>query len=325
MNSTKNIINTFGASVGLDWFTEENLGKELVKEIKAIQSASGRNLRITLLSIFAAIEYLYNKEYENEKSDVREIFSEKIIFQNKFLRKYADIEKFVIEHGCQKSFPQRAFVFLDQLNEIVPEETSHIHLVEFGAAAGFLGHIFEYPDFHIHTLSEPKNEVFRVKKKIKTPHFKIDYHGYDLHIPSQEILPYFIWDLEKRERVQRYMKIYRRPRHLYIKDMFTVLDEYSGTNDDLSNVYFITSCMLYQLSDEAKTRFQDLMTILQGRGATWLDLSRHHHDIPWLEVIDQRLEYNHNYLSVDGIPRKRIIDGSEDCSNWTNVWNVCQL
>ena len=323
MDNTKKVINTLGASLGLDWFTAENLGIDLIYEIKQVQKTSGRNLRITLLSIFAAIEYLYTEEYQKEGLDVREIFQEKISFQNKFLRKYDDIEKFVAEHGCQKSFPQRAFIFLDQLNEIVSTETKKIKLIEFGAAAGFLGHIFEHPSYYIEGL--PKNDVFQVKRKIQTPHFGIQYEGYDLHIPKQEIVPYFIWDIEKRERVQRYMQIYRRPRILHEKDMFMVLDTYLKTDDNLSDVYFITSCMLYQLSRGAKTRFQTIMTSLQERNAHWLDLSRHHNDIPWLEAITQQLEYDHNYLSVDGIPRKRIIDGVDDCSNWTNIWNVCQL
>jgi len=310
----RNVVNTFGKSKKLDWFTAENLERGLMGDILEIQKFSGRELRATLQSIFAGIQYEYRDEYKNTKN----LFTDLHTFQDCFMRRFGNIKYFVREYGFPKTIPQRAFIFLSQLNELVKKDMKSIRLVEFGAAAGLLGSIFEYPE---HYLQKFSRDLFWVNEsKIpQTPHFEINYEGYDLHIIKTSLVPYFIWNDDHRERVENFITLARRPRHLKEEDLFKVLAREINSNELLDGVFFMTSFMLYQLSLEQKQEFLRLMQKCQARGATWLDLSRHHHDIPWLKSFSPGLVYNHNYFSVNGIPQKEIIEGSDDCKNWKDL------
>lgn len=270
---------------------------------------SSRNTLTKLLSIFPALEYVqYRTNKKLYSLDYSYLYASKENFLNALEGKKREVARFVTEYGTQGSIPQRAFMILSFIHDyqLVPRGKK-LRIIEIGCAAGSLGKVFmnyheliNHPDF---------DHMFWIIDKTKLPRsFNTEYIGFDVKIPPHELLPYFVWDKEKRQKVRLFVE---NTKHLSIEtreeNAFHYLDTYCP-HDDIETV-ILTSFMFYQIPKKL-----EFIKKINHYGFHWIDISRNRNDIPHLVGYKN----GYCYLSLNGLPKRQVLDGSDDCPNWTD-------
>ncbi|MBP9749417.1 MAG: DUF2332 family protein [Candidatus Pacebacteria bacterium] len=220
-------------------------------------------------------------------------------------------------HGTQGNLPQRAAILLDYLHHMHPVPIRSVCLVEFGCSAGLLGRVC----LNARELFDPPTaeRFFWLARLPRIGQVHVcSYVGVDRVIPSEDMVPYFIRDLEKREKIRRFMNEYSCAGDLREQTIEEYLAHERETRDSVSTVY-ITSFMLYQFSNPAPIALR-LQARCEGRDDRhWLDLSRAEVLAGAFDDSAYTLDPTHIYLRHNGVPVAHVIGGSDDCPNWEYI------
>ncbi len=304
-----------GARKKLPWFNRR-LAKDsqfvtLVESI--LNERGGASTRTVLYSLLPLSEYVaYRIGVNTSLSDGARPWK-KVVYEN-----VDTLRMLAVKHGTQGNIPQRAAIVLDYFEESAILPTAACTTIELGCSAGLLGTVLCSSEelFRNHRGSLAR-EYFWLKRM---PHlsvpYRISYIGYDRSIPPQDLIPFFLQDTDKRERVAAFARSYS-PRGLLFEQTF---DSFLDTERIVSTepVIILTAFVLYQL-DEPHVLIERILELVRTNDCVhWLDLSRNS-KLPCLfgqQKQVQPLVSNHIYLSHNGVQVAHVTDGSDDCPNW---------
>ncbi len=223
----------------------------------------------------------------------------------------------VVEHGTQRNLPQCAAILLDYLHHARSILTPTVRIVEFGCSAGLMGRAFlNAREVFAPEVAEKYFWLTRLPR-LGGAHI-CSYVGVDKVIPSEDLVPYFIGDLEKREKLRCFMNDYACAGDLHEQAMEEYLVRESGVLSNMP-VLYVTSFLLYQFADPTQIAMR-LQAFCEGRDDRhWLDLSRAEVLAGMFDDSAYTLDPTHIYLRHNGVPVAHVIGGSDDCPNWEYI------
>lgn len=308
-------IDFVGERKKIPWFTRELLSSgEFIDLIRCIQEARREStLRTTLYSLFPISEYVaYLQGREVDFSKGKTPWFE-LLFDNT-----ERIHSLAVKYGTQGNVPQRAAIILDYLRtgNMIPRFRATV--IELGCSAGLLGTALCLSEeiFLRHNGLFAK-EYFWLKRMphITTP-YDITYIGYDKVIPPLEMVPFFVWNKEKRGKVASFAETFKTKGVLFEKTFDSLLDVERIESQE--PVIFITAFVMYQLLQPEILHQKIMHLVRTHRNVHWLDLSRNS-NLGCLfggSKHSRSLIENHVYLSHNSRPVAHIINGSDDCPDW---------
>jgi len=272
----------------------------------------GTSLRTILYSILPLVEYVASTE-----GVVLDRINDKKKWLHFIKEKEDVIRNLAIRYGTQGNVPQRAAIILDYLYEkkILPEEKGVVY--ELGCSAGFLGSVLCSPHrFFVEDGGALARRLFWLKRMPRVYEFHdVRYEGFDRVLPDPEIVPYYVWDEDRREQVKDFaqMKILKR-----VQLFECTFDKaFSRLKRNMPETAIIlTSFMFYQLTDPVHL-IEKILNEVSSGDVHWLDLSRNNGlECIFGESPTNNLIPNHVYLSHNGTPVAHIVNGSDDCPDW---------
>jgi len=136
--------------------------------------------------------------------------------------------------------------------------------------------------------------------------------GYDRTLPLKELVPFFVWDVDKRSKVSAFVETCPEKGVLFEKTFEEALEDVKKVN--FETVCILTSFVLYQLA-QPEVLVRNIMELVHTMGNVhWLDLSRND-GLPCL-FQSNMLVPGHVYLSHNGTQVAHVINGSDDCPDW---------
>jgi len=288
------------------WFDRRLLQEDWFEFL--IQSVFALNPQITLrnfcYSILPTVEYIAFKQGLAEREVVCSIESLRSFLSNQS-GSTETLAKIVAKHGTQGNIPQRAVVILDYLHNSGILTLGMNKVVELGCSGGLVG--CAMVNWSKIVLDGKAEYYFWLKRKTPNllPDRQINYIGYDKSLPPYDLLPFFIRDSHKRQKVLMFAKDFGGS--VSIRE--ETLEQYLNRSNGIPAI-IITSFVLYHLRDISKIYTSLIEKVREGYH--WIDLSRN-------SGLDCLFEGgyvpNHVYLSYNGKPVVKIIDGSDDCPN----------
>ncbi len=316
-------LNFVGDKKKLSWFNSALVDNfhftRLVSEV--YQARPDTSLRNVLYSIPPLCEYVASlKGRTLDRSNGTDEWT--LLFEeNRQL-----ISKLAVRHGTQGNIPQRAAIVLDYLHVggLIPDGTATVF--ELGCSAGLLGTALCTAQklFSRSNGCSLAKEYFWLKRmpKIKNSH-NISYRGYDRMVPPRKLVPFYVWDLKQRAKVARFANSFGQKGDLREGSFEDALRDIREA-DQRERIIILTSFVLYQLRNP-ELLVQDILDLVHMRGNVhWIDLSRNSglnclfQEQAVLQgdraVVD--LVPNHIYLSHNGFPVAKVINGTDDCPDW---------
>jgi len=210
--------------------------------------------------------------------------------------------------GTQGNIPQRAAIVLDYIARNMNQNKS-LTIVELGCSGGLLGRVFA----HAHKIfsDEYFHQYFWLKRIPAVPEKPIYYIGCDQERPDNQLLPFYVWNLEQRKKTALFMRDYPSSgifMHMSIEHFLE-----NHLRFVTGDIVLLTSFVLYQINDAS---FVKNITRVTKRNSCieWIDLSRAQ-DFPY-NKSRYNLRERWVHLFHNGVPRARIINGSDDCPDW---------
>ena len=291
----------------INWFNE-SLIKEicLLDLIADIKSRRNTTLRNIVYSLFPVTEYLSKENFKDKHS----VFLDQETWLN-FVKNNQDlIINLAVSFSTQGNIPQRAAVVLDFINrhEIVAKGNNII--IELGCSNGLLGIVLENTRLFFED-SQESIKYFWLKKIPKVDfETKYTYIGYEKNIPPKKLLPYFIWDKDKREKTKKFIDAFDLQGVILEQSIESFLRTRIVSS---SPIIILTSFVLYHFTntDYIINKIKDKLK----SNVHWLDLSRNR-DLPNIFLKQNNYRKDWVYLSYNGVPVAEIKDGSDDCPNW---------
>ncbi len=308
MEKIKQELTFVGQRKKVDWFNSRLADNEwfrkLVEQIKQRRpQTSWRNI---FYSLFPISEYL--KEKYEDGADILASFNN---WQRFIKNNQAEFVSLVAKHGTQGNIPQRAAIMIDYLSRQMLIKKDNL-IIELGCAQGLIGQVFKNYNYF---LTKPnKEKYFWLKREPQLPPLgtRFDYIGCELLPPPMELVPFFVQDRDKREKLKAFIQAIEKGSLIFKQS----LDDFLATtylNPQRSTI-IITSFVLYQF-DQPEKIYRLLLQKIRGN-IHWLDLSRNSKLSCLFETGNSKLKKNWIYLSHNGKPVAEIIDGSDDCPNW---------
>lgn len=300
-----------GKTKKIDWFnsnlTKDPFFLDLLREIKEKRESLKKpktTIRNILYSLFPASEFLFDSSGETS----REVFEEYESWKN-FVGAY--LERFVdlAVNGTQGNIPQRAAVVIDLINQL-NATGKPVKIIELGCSGGALGMVFE--NYQKLFYSDCCQDYFWLKKIPENKNHFFSYEGYDLNIPQKDFAPFFLWDLEKREKTKKFLNDFQLQGKIHQKNLEEFFKQGEGIEED---TFILTSYLLYQLSEPAKICDQITNLTSKNKNLFWLDLSKKEKKLEFFLGGQERI----NYLSLNGKQQFQAIDSSDDWANWTRI------
>lgn len=286
---------------GKEWFCD------FIKEI--VNQRKQTSLRNILYSLFPITEYLCETQGISGS-----IFSSYALWSDFAKANSTIIIELSVNHGTQGNIPQRAVIILDYVHKAGLVKRGENIVIELGCSGGLIGCVMEnHRKLFVEKSGFLTDKYFWLKRKpkIEIQNAFFNYLGYDTYLPPKKFLPFFIWDKEKRRKVEMFINDFQ-PKGLLLQQpvdrFFEVTNIFSS-----SPIIIITSFMFYQFRDAKSIQEKILEKIKHD--VHWIDLSRNN-NLPFLFKPIERFVPNHTYLSHNGNPVAKIIDGSDDCPNW---------
>lgn len=300
-----------GKTKKIDWFNS-NLAKDLffldllgkIQKKRKFLGKPETTVRNILYSLFPASEFLFDSSGETS----REVFAEYESWKS-FVGAYSENFIELAVNGTQGNIPQRAAVVIDLINQLNITEKP-IKIIELGCSGGALEMVFE--NYQNLFYSDFCQDYFWLKKIPENKNCLFSYEGYDLNIPQKNYAPFFLWDLEKREKTKKFLNDFQLQGEIHQKN----LEEFFKQGEKIEeNTFILTSYLLYQLDEPAKICDQITNLTSKNKNLFWLDLSKKEKKLEFLLRGEERI----NYLSCNGKQQLQAIDSSDDWANWTRI------
>jgi hypothetical protein len=309
----KKELDFVGARKKVPWFSKDLLKysdfKELIQNIQ--KRRKDVTVRTTLYSLFPLSEYvayLHGCEVDFKKGER--------VWMDMVLKYAREIQTLAVKFGTQGNVPQRAAIILDHFERarMLPQGSAVV--VELGCSAGLVGTTLCLSDelFVRHNGLLAKEYFWLKRMPHITMPYDITYIGYDRVIPPLDLIPFFIWDREKRGKVSAFAKAFKTKGILFEKPFDPLLDV--RRIESQVPVIFVTAFVMYQLAHPEVLQRKLMGLVHTHKNVHWLDLSRNSN----LECIfgsdSERYVEDHVYLSHNGVPVAHVVNGSDDCPDW---------
>ncbi|KKS38413.1 MAG: hypothetical protein UU98_C0007G0054 [Parcubacteria group bacterium GW2011_GWD2_42_14] len=304
-----------GSRKRLPWFTR-NLTKKtsfvgLVEDIQEKRSETSlRNILYSLLPISEYVASLKKGKFDRTSGEDEWI---KLLEENAHL-----IRHLAVKYGTQGNIPQRAAIILDYFYKSNLLSNRSATVVELGCSAGLIGTVLcSSETLFLHQGGSLAKEYFWLKRMPRVrSSYNITYRGYDRTLPLKELIPFFVWDVDKRHQVSAFVETCPEKGVLFEKTFEEALEDVSKVNFEA--VIILTSFVLYQLT-HPEVLIDKIMELVYNMGNVhWLDLSRN----DGLPCLFQRNTCvpGHVYLSHNGTQVAHVINGSDDCPDWEYMY-----
>ena len=300
-----------GSKKRLPWFTRSLMQKtsfvDIVKDIQA--GRKGTSLRNILYSLLPISEYVASLKKETFDRTSGEDEWIRVLEENAHLIRYL-----VVKYGTQGNIPQRAAIILDYFYKSNLLTNRSATVVELGCSAGLIGTVLCSSDsLFLHQGGSLAKEYFWLTRMPSVrSSYNITYRGYDRTLPLKELVPFFVWDVDKRSKVSAFVETCPEKGVLFEKTFEEALEDVKKVN--FETVCILTSFVLYQLA-QPEVLVRNIMELVHTMGNVhWLDLSRND-GLPCL-FQSNMLVPGHVYLSHNGTQVARVINGSDDCPDW---------
>ncbi len=310
----KEELDFVGARKSVPWFTRDlarNLDfKELIQNIqKKRKDSTIRTIHYSLFPLSEYVAFLHGFEISFKKGQKEWL---RVVLENSH-----EIESLATRYGTQGNIPQRAAIVLDYFERARMLPKAKATVVELGCSAGLLGTtLCMSKELFLQHNGLLAKEYFWLRR---TPHitvpYNITYIGYDKALPPLDLVPFFVWDTERREKVASFARMFKSKGVLFEKSFDPLLDV--KRIESKEPVIFLTAFVLYQLAKPEDLQRKIMGLVHTHKNVHWLDLSRNSN----LECLfgnfdDLKLVQNHVYLSHNSVPVAHIIHGSDDCPDW---------
>jgi len=301
-----------GSRKRLPWFTRNLIrNTSLVDLVGNIQERRREtSLRNILYSLLPISEYVASikKEAFDRASGVDEWI--KLLEENAHL-----VRHLAVKYGTQMNIPQRAAIILDYFHKSNLLSNGCATVVELGCSAGLIGTVLcSSETLFLEQGGLLAKEFFWLKRMPRVrSSYNITYRGYDRTLPLKELIPFFLWDVEKRRKVSAFVETCPEKGVLFEKTFEEALENIKKVN--FETVCILTSFVLYQLS-HPEVLIHKIMELVYNMGNVhWLDLSRNDGRLPCL-FQSKVAAPGHVYLSHNGIQVAHVVNGSDDCPDW---------
>lgn len=298
-----------GARKKVPWFQTLAEDPYLIRFVEEAQKGLPQTtLRTILYCLFAMSRYVAERHRWR-----RDVFSTPASWQ-RFAHSYLDeVIRLAATYGTQGNIPQRAGMVLDCARYLGLLSGARTRIIELGCSSGECGKAFVH---HAYLFRRSVRErYFWVTRVPVVPvRHGIEYIGVDRVLPPPVIVPYFLEDRAQREKVARFVREVTFEGRLIESTAEAYLQR--GIDYGHGTTLLVTSFVLYQLTDPGPLIALLREAVHLSRGSVhWLDISRNR----GLEMIfaDTGAISDHVYLSHNGTLVARVLDGSDDCPNWT--------
>lgn len=293
----------------LPWFTGELVDNDalthIIRTVKYLKPEM--SLRTVLYALFPITEYYAHDEgVALDRKDKQQWLD--------FIGLHRSaLARCIAQYGVQGNIPQRAAIVLDYFTQSNLLKNDTATVIELGCSAGLLGTaLCRSEELFGGDVRSLKNH-FWLQRVPSMRRYHIDYFGFDQCIPPLDLVPYFVWDKDMREKITSFILTYEQSGEVRRKDAYAVLGDFSVCND--TSVVILTSFFLYQFLHPEKM-VKKLRRIVQTNDTVhWLDLSRNR-ELPCVFGKGNALLPDHVYLSHNGTPVAHVINGSDDCPDW---------
>lgn len=309
----KKELDYVGERKKVKWFSRDLLKNiKFVKLVNRIQQKRNVTFRTTLYSLFPFSEYVaYCKGVEIDFIKGPDSWMN-LVLENSVL-----IESLAVKYGNQGNIPQRAGIILDYLERSRLLTSASATIIELGCSSGLVGVALCMTDelFVKHDGLLAKEYFWLKRFPVITTPYDITYIGYDQVIPPTELVPFFVWDKDKRKKVSAFIKNAKTKGVLFEKKFDSLVDVKRVVSD--KPVIFLTAFVMYQLIHPEELMRKILGLVHMHENVHWLDLSRNNNlSNLFRDKTKNALIENHVYLSHNGEQVAHIVNGSDDCPDW---------
>jgi hypothetical protein len=303
-----------GARKKIPWFTRDlTRHVDFKKFVLSIQKKrKDTTIRTTLYSLFPLSEYvafLHGLEVDFKKGERQWV--------HMVLGHAREIQNLVVKYGTQGNVPQRAAIILDYFERIRMLPQASATVVELGCSAGLLGMtLCQSEELFVRHNGLLAKEYFWLKRMphITVP-YDITYIGYDKVIPPLDLVPFFVWDTERRKKVASFARTFKTKGVLFEKPFDPLLDV--RRIESQVPVIFLTAFVMYQLARPEELQRKIMGLVHTHKNVHWLDLSRNSNlECLFGKCDASKLVQDHVYLSHNSVPVAHVIHGSDDCPDW---------
>lgn len=305
-----------GSRKRLPWFTRDLLKQpgftNLVEDVKEKRrETSLRNILYSLLPISEYVAMLKGEAFDRTCGEEAWL---RLLEENAYL-----IRNLAVKYGTQGNIPQRAAIILDYFHKCKLLSNGCATVVELGCSAGLIGTVLCSSErLFLRQGGSLAKEYFWLKREPKVRStYNITYKGYDRTLPLKELIPFFVWDEDKRGKVSAFVETFPQKGVLFEKTFDDALEGVEQARESFETVFILTSFVLYQLT-QPNDLVQKIMKLVYNIGNVhWLDLSRN----DGLQCLfrSSALIPGQVYLSHNGNQVARVVNGSDDCPDWTYV------
>jgi hypothetical protein len=312
-------IDFVGKKKKIPWFTRDlrknkcfnNLVADIQKEKK---ETSVRNILYSLLPISEYVASTKRRKFDRVNG------------KDAWLKLLAEegglIRSLSVRYGTQGNIPQRAAIILDYLAECGILPGTNLTVVELGCSAGLLGRVFcSSKKIFLRQKGELAKKFFWLQRYPRVfEDCVIRYVGYDHILPSPVLIPFYVWDKDKREKVLKFMDAFPQQGEVHEKSFIAALKSLMWVEgfEKFEPIVILTSFVLYQLNEPEKLIQSIASKVSSIANVHWLDLSRNSglESVFGVHEKTMNLVPDHVYLSHNGVPVAHVINGSDDCPDW---------